>query len=101
MSDDLGIFMGINLHTDSSAAKGVATRKGLGKTRHVAVVYLWLQDKSAKGEVRIKKVPGAENPADLMTKYLAEGVMEKHRRRMGCENREGRHPLMPRVNKQE
>ena len=100
MADDLGMFMGINLHTDSSAAKGIVARKGLGKTRHISVVYLWLQDKAAKDEIRVKKIPGAENPSDLMTKYLSEAVMEKHRQRMLCEDRDGRHPLTPGLNRE-
>ena len=31
---------------DISAATGVAGRRGLGKTRHIDVCYLWLQEKS-------------------------------------------------------
>ena len=39
--DDLGIIMGISRKPDATAAKGIATRQGLGKIRHfidIAVV---------------------------------------------------------------
>ena len=37
--------MTIEMFTDSSAARGIASRRGLGKVRHIAVCQLWLQDK--------------------------------------------------------
>ena len=33
--EDFGQKFGVDLETDSSAAKGVATRRGVGKTRHL------------------------------------------------------------------
>ena len=32
---DLGVTVGIVIHTDASAARGIALRKGLGKVRHI------------------------------------------------------------------
>ena len=46
---DLGISAVIHMYTDSSAAKGIASRKGLGKVRHIEVNQLWLQDKVGSG----------------------------------------------------
>jgi hypothetical protein len=41
---DLGVVMSvINAKTDASAAKGIASRKGLGKIGHIEVSQLWLQ----------------------------------------------------------
>ena len=37
----------------------------------MAVPLLWLPDKVGKDEVASVKVPGWENPSDLMTKHLA------------------------------
>ena len=50
---DLGIEGKAKIKTDASAAKGIASRKGLGKIRHIEVNQLWLQDKVANGEVEI------------------------------------------------
>lgn len=61
----------IFLDGDSSGAKGMCLRRGAGKTRHLEVRHLWIQDRVAKGELRIRKVDGAINRADLGTKELA------------------------------
>jgi len=60
----------IVLGTDSSAAKSFACRRGLGRMRHIEIRDLWLQKEVLKGLVRVVKIPGESNPADLMTKYL-------------------------------
>ena len=48
----------IEICTDASAAKGIATRVGLGKLRHVEVAQLWVQDKVRKGEIKMVKING-------------------------------------------
>ena len=71
---DLGIWTsGAVSHrvlTDSSACKGICQRTGLGKIRHIDVAMLWLQDLVRKGKIQMSKLPGKENPADLLTEYL-------------------------------
>ena len=71
---DLGIWadgmVSLKVLTDSSACKGVCQTTGLGKIRHIDVALLWLQDLVRKGRIRMGKIPGKENPADLLTKYL-------------------------------
>ena len=66
------------VHVDSSAALGVVGRRGAGKLRHVRVGQLWVQQKNEEGEIRYKKVKGTENPADAMTKALAQAEIEKY-----------------------
>ena len=51
---------------------------------------LWVQEKSATEEVRYHKVPGANNPADLMTKSLSRSVIGKHMSFVAQEVRSGR-----------
>ena len=75
---------------DSNAAIGVACRKGNGKLRHVKVGTLWIQEKVEDGEVNIRKVAGEENPADMMTKNLNEGKVEKFMKMLNKEFKEGR-----------
>ena len=71
---DLGIWtngaVSLRVLTDSSACKGTFQRTGLGKIRHIDVAMLWLQDLVRKGKIQMSKIPGKENPADLLTKYL-------------------------------
>ena len=55
---DLGHKARVCVMTDSSAAKGMASRKGLGKVRHVEVNQLWVQQKVGSGEIELRKVEG-------------------------------------------
>ena len=51
------------IRSDASAALGIAYRRGLaGKTRHVQVQYLWIQQEVANEHVKIQKVLGTDNP---------------------------------------
>ena len=59
------------IRTDSSAAKGFATRRGLGRQRHVSTPFLWLQDKVSKGDLKVVKVGTADQLADFLTKPVA------------------------------
>ena len=72
---DFGIKVRCRVHTDSTAAKGIASRTGLGSTRHIAVHLLWVQERVRNKVFELLKCKGTENPADLMTKYLShEGI---------------------------
>jgi hypothetical protein len=68
IGQDLGWSFEIRLGVDSSAAKAMASRTGLGKTRHIEVQYLWLQQILRKDWFRIVKIRGDSNPSDVLTK---------------------------------
>ena len=70
------------LGTDSSAAKSFVCRRGLGKMRHIEIRDLWLQKEVREGRLKVRKISGSENPADLMTKILNIGEIEERLRRM-------------------
>ena len=70
LARDLGWHLPLRLHADSSAAKAIASRQGMGKIRHLEVRHLWLQQVVRDGKVVLRKVAGKENPADLLTKGL-------------------------------
>jgi hypothetical protein len=65
---DLGVEAKVTVLTDSSAAKSMACRVGIGRTRHVDVKYLWLQQLVKERLLDLRKVKGTENPADIFTK---------------------------------
>eukprot|EP00971_Amphidinium_carterae_P167417 3317171-Amphidinium_carterae.1 len=75
---DFGYSMQAVLYTDSAAAKGICSRRGCGKVRHLEVPTLWLQDAMQRGRMAIKKIDGSKNPADLMTKHLDQTSLRKH-----------------------
>ena len=71
LNEDLGgARLKVLLKTDSSAAKGIACRRGVGRVKHLETRTLWVQDHVTKDDVRVTKVSGESNIADLLTKYL-------------------------------
>ena len=93
MAADFGDKLNIEVHTDSIAAKGIGSRIGLGKVRHLDTGLLWIQNFIEKGIIKLKKVKGTENPADLGTKDLDEKSMLKCLAQCGVQPLGGRHPL--------
>ena len=94
---DLGQECGLRVHLDSSAAIGVACRKGVGKIRHLDTRLLWIQERVQAGEIAILKVAGTENPADLLTKHLGEEALSSCMWRLSCWPREGRAAIAPTI----
>ena len=69
---------------------GIIHRKGLGKTRHIQIGLLWIQQVSAEKRLTFGKVFGKLNPADLFTKYLDNSTIEQHVARLNYMFTEGR-----------
>ena len=65
---DLGWEVGLRIWVDSTAAKAVASRVGLGKVRHMEVKYIWVQESLRGRRFQIFKVDGTKNPGDVATK---------------------------------
>ena len=73
-----------NLHCDSSAAIGHCSRLGNGKRmRHLEGAELWVQQILKTKKVRILKIAGKLNPADLFTKYLSFPDIVRHMQFLG------------------
>ena len=49
MSSDVGVNVGVNTLNDSSAAKGIQTRGGCGKVKHLDAKQVWVQERVARG----------------------------------------------------
>ena len=94
---DMGVHLGIVIYTDASAAKGMASRRGLGKVRHIDVSQLWVQDKIFKTEFILVKVGTHDNIADAMTKSISADSMNKHIINTGAHIACNRHKLLPAV----
>ena len=75
----------VMLKVDSTAARAMSLRKGVGKTRHIQARFLWLQDKVFAKEVAVVKVDGKENEADLVTKVQPAATIKGHLGRMHFE----------------
>ena len=97
MLRDLGIIVSVTIFTDSSAARGIIHRAGLGKLRHLETGYLWLQAAVKAKRLQVRKVAGAENPADLFTKHLAAADMWKHLETLSMSSEGGRSDAVPMI----
>ena len=75
--------MDIVVESDSSVAKSFASRKGLGKQRHVRTRYLWIQERVAANHLKIRKIPGTMNTSDILTKSTEAKTLEKHMKELG------------------
>ena len=58
-------------YTDSSSARQLVNRQGVGKIRHLSGKILWVQHKTQSGEVMLTQIPTAFNIGDIGTKCLA------------------------------
>ena len=72
---DWSIHVSGDLLADASAALGIIVRTGLGKLRHLYTSYL--QQQSIKEKIKMCKVLGTDNPADMNTKGLNGGATDK------------------------
>ena len=77
------------------AAIGIARRRGLGKIRHIDVEDLWVQEKVGEKVVDLVKAPGADNPADCLTKYVDRAILTKLLKLLGMRVMEGRSGAAP------
>ena len=68
---------------DASAGMAIASRRGLGGTKHLHVQYLWVQNLVQEKRIHLVKVPGELNRSDLLTKHLAAARMTKLLNDMG------------------
>ena len=58
---------------------------------------LWIQQKVRNGDLEVDKIPGGDNPADLLTKHLDRATMCKHMSALGLEYEEGRAAPAPKL----
>ena len=83
MAAGFGLALNGIVRSDSNAAIGITHRSGLGgRCRHIKVQYLWIQDAVENKELNIEKVGALDNPADMLTKFLASDAHSKHARRL-------------------
>ena len=92
---DMCMDRSILLKTDATAAMGMSRRLGIWKIRHLDTQLLWIQEKVRSGVCPIEKVAGAENGADVLTKYVAGPLLKSHLARLGLVAETGRAASAP------
>ena len=78
LASDFRIKLQASVHTDASAALAVTPRQGLGKLRHIAAHWQWVQEQAKQGNINMKKVNGMEYLADLFAKHLPIDEVNEH-----------------------
>ena len=74
---DLGIELDIRVMTDATTGKAIASRRGLGKLRHIATHELWIQDLVLRGCVQLIKIKNVFNSSDCFTKHLNKESLDE------------------------
>ena len=75
---DFNHHVTIGIKSDATAAIGMVKRLGLGRVRHLSVADLWIQQRVRMGGMSMSKWPGAQNPADMMTKNLGRSDINRY-----------------------
>ena len=81
---DFGESLSIRAYVDAQATIGLSHRAGLGKARHIETAELWIQDALERREFELLKIPGEQNPADILTKPVPRDTMDRHLWTLGC-----------------
>ena len=74
---DLGWEYQLRVHSDATAAIGIARRRELRKFGHLDVEDLWVQATMKNKVLELVKVPGSDNPADCLTKYVDRAILNE------------------------
>ena len=87
---DWSYKIGLRILTDSSAAAGTCSRRGLGKLRHIQTRFLWVQERVAQNHLVIQKIGTKSNCADMCTKPMGSEQIKSFMKSIGQGFREGR-----------
>ena len=77
------------LFTDSSSARQLAMRQGVGKVKHISGKLLWVQDAVLDKQVVLVQVPTVWNLSDIGTKPLAARRLRLLLHELGVATEEG------------
>ncbi len=70
MMKEIEVSWAIGVGSDGSAAISISSNSGVGKTRHIALRWAWVQDAVRSKQIKLTKIDGLTNVADIGTKPL-------------------------------
>ena len=79
----------LEIKLDATAGRAIAMRRGAGCIRHIATPTLQLQRLVINGDIKMTRVGGNDNCADLGTKHLDYQTMNGHLKLCGIRFAEG------------
>ncbi|CAK0906520.1 unnamed protein product [Prorocentrum cordatum] len=80
----------VKVVSDSSAARGFASRRGVGKLKHVQTRYLWVQERIVMQHLELGKIGTADNRSDLLTKPFGRKEIDVRMKGINQDYRSGR-----------
>ena len=80
---DWGVEVQLKIRSDSSAARAIGNRRGLGRVRHLDTRFLWVQERIALKHFCVEAVSTEENTGDLFTKSLPAPRVHKLLAKLG------------------
>ena len=90
MLEQIGMQLEVTSASDSSAVKGICTKTGSGKVRHLSIKELWIQEAYRKKEFRAPEVvTGADATAQKRGSDKGVGMPHVGGRRTPCKPRRG------------
>ena len=89
--------MGVRVFTDSSVAKGIVSRRGIRKVRHIEIHQLWMQEQVQEGIIQVNMIQGIHSQVDILTKHVTGQTLRNHMAGLSHITGNGRHQLMPEV----
>ena len=93
--EDLGETARVKVLTDATTGKSLASRRGLGKVRHIEVSELWSQQKVQDNKIELTKIKGTFNPADMFAKHVEKDKTDLMVEALGGMHMGGRHEIAP------
>ena len=82
---DWGFDLQVSMRTDASAARSICMKRGVGRTKHVEIQSLWIQDCVRLGKLRIDKISREKNAADALTHHWSAAEGQLHFPRMALQ----------------
>ena len=70
----------LKCYMNSSAARGICHRVGVGKLKHLEVKDRWLQEKTQAKQLSVQRIPRKSKPSDFLTHPItrASEIQEFH-----------------------
>ena len=91
-------MLGLHVHADATAAIGMASRRGVGKVRHLDTTHLRLQERVRSNDFKLSKVAGRDNMGDAFTKYVDRATLMRHMENINVCYEDGRAAEAPSIN---
>ena len=84
MMEELGHTLQAVFYSDSSAARGIVSRSGGGRLKHIETNLLWIQEHAARGSIHFRRVVRKENGADILIHLCTAAELAVHIKSLGA-----------------